>query len=85
MHGNTFVNLLRIVKRFVQIVVNEGKCQLAEDWIEQRVTRHRIGNLQQSVLQNQIMVHKLFTNVVGHNLPVILSMNNGFAIEGIGG
>ena len=49
-HGNTFVDLLRIVERLVQIVVHEGECQLAEDRIEQRVAGHRIRDGQQSLL-----------------------------------
>lgn len=49
-HGNTFVDLLRIVERLVQIVVHEGEYQLAEDRIEQRVAGHRIRDGQQSLL-----------------------------------
>ena len=84
-HGNTFVDLLRIVERLVQIVVHEGECQLAEDRIEQRVAGHRIRDGQQSLLQSLVVMHQLLADVVGDDLAMTPPMKPDLAVEGIGG
>lgn len=84
-HGNTLVDLLRIVERLVQIVVHEGEYQLAEDRIEQRVAGHRIRDGQQSLLQGLVVVHQLLADVVGDDLAMTPPMKPDLAVEGIGG
>ena len=84
-HGDTFVDLFRVVECFVQVVVHERECQLAEDRVEQSMAGHRVGDLQQSVLQMLVLVHQLLANVVSDDLLITLSMKAHFAVQGVGG
>lgn len=83
MHGGRVIDLRGVGQCYVEIRIHEGECQLAQYRIEVRVTRHGVGDRQQSFQDRLVLAYQLVADIVRNDL-LITQLNLPYlTIEGI--